>query len=252
MSESIKDKVAIVTGGSMGIGRAICLAFAKKGSKVIVADIDSDAGAETVELVKQAGSEAFFVKCDVTKIEDIEASINVAESNFGRLDYACNNAGIHPETPPNPLRDLSDDIWDAAINVNLRSVFRCMKKQLISMEKQGSGAIVNVASLAGLLAEPASPAYTASKHGVIGLTKAAAFEYAKTGIRINAVCPGPVATPMLDAAPEEAKQMMLSMLPAGRFATVDEVANAVVWLCSDSSSYINGVGLPIDGGVMTV
>jgi NAD(P)-dependent dehydrogenase (short-subunit alcohol dehydrogenase family) len=252
MSEDMKGKVAIVTGGGMGIGRAICVAFAEKGVNVVVADINQEAAEETVKLVTDAGSKAVFVKCDVTNVDDIEASVAAAESHFGQLDYACNNAGIHPETPPNPLRDLDDQIWDLAMEVNLKSVFRCMKKQLAAMEKHGSGAIVNVASLAGLLAEPQSPAYTASKHGVIGLTKAAALEYGPSGIRINAVCPSPVDTPMLEKAPQEFRNMLISMLPAGRFATSEEVAGAVVWLCSDSASYINGIGLPVDGGVSTV
>ena len=252
MSENMKNKVALVTGGGMGIGQAVCLSFANQGVKVVVADINQKAGEETVKLVEAAGSEAIFVSCDVTKLQDIEYAVAMAEKSFGQLDYACNNAGIHPESPPNPFRDLDDAIWDAAMEVNLKSVFRCMKKELVAMEKHGSGAIVNVASLASLLAEPHSPAYTASKHGVIGLTKSAAFEYAKSGIRINAVCPSVVETPMFDAAPEEYKKMLVTMLPAGRFATAKEVAEAVVWLCSDAASYINGVGLPIDGGVSTI
>jgi NAD(P)-dependent dehydrogenase (short-subunit alcohol dehydrogenase family) len=252
MSDNMKGKVAIVTGGGLGIGRATCLAYANKGVNVVVTDINEEAAQETVELVKKAGSNAVFVQCDVTNDEQIKASVDAAEKEFGRLDYACNNAGIHPESPPNPLTGLEDSIWDLAMEVNLKSVFRCMKHQLRAIEKQGAGAIVNVASLAGLLAEPQSPAYTASKHGVIGLTKATAFEYAKSGIRINAVCPSPVDTPMLAAAPEEYRQMLISMLPAGRFATAEEVAQAIVWLSSDSASYINGVGLPVDGGVMTV
>jgi NAD(P)-dependent dehydrogenase (short-subunit alcohol dehydrogenase family) len=251
MTDSMKGKVAIVTGGGLGIGRSICLTFANKGTNVIVADINEEAGKETVSIVEQHGAKAHFVKCDVTKLEDIRASVDAAENVFGRLDYGVNNAGIHPETPPNPLVELEDTIWDLAMEVNLKSVFRCMKLQLPLIEKN-KGAIVNVASLAGLLAEPQSPAYTASKHGVIGLTKASALEYASRGVRINAVCPSPVDTPMIQAAPEEFRNFLLSMLPAGRFATSEEVAEAVVWLCSDSASYINGVGLPIDGGVSTV
>ena len=178
--------------------------------------------------------------------------VDSAEREFGRLDYACNNAGIHPEKLPIPLPEIDNSMWDLVMEVNLKSVFLCMKHEIPPMEKQGAGAIVNVASLAGLLAEPGFPLYTVSKHGVIGLTKATALYYARKGIRINAVCPAPVDTPMLAAAPDEVLNMLKTLLPMGRIAKPEEIAGAVVWLCSDAASYINGIGLAIDGGASTV
>jgi NAD(P)-dependent dehydrogenase (short-subunit alcohol dehydrogenase family) len=230
----------------------VALGFAEEGVGVIVADINADAGKETVELVEKAGGKACFVTCDVTKEEEIKAMVEAAEREFGRLDYACNNAGIHPEVVPQPFPEIDNALWDLTMEVNLKSVFLCMKQELASMEKQGAGAIVNVASMAGLLAEPGSPLYTTSKHGVVALTKSAAFEYAKKGIRINAVCPAPVDTPMLSAAPKEVLGMLTQLLPMGRVATTEEVAGAVIWLCSDAATYTNGIGLPIDGGLSTV
>jgi NAD(P)-dependent dehydrogenase (short-subunit alcohol dehydrogenase family) len=252
ISGTMTGKAAVVTGAAMGIGRAVALGFAEEGVGVIVADINAEAGKETVELIEKAGGTAFFVQCDVTKEEEIKAMVDAAEREFGRLDYACNNAGIHPEVAPQPFPEIENSLWDLTMEVNLKSVFLCMKQELASMEKQGAGAIVNVASMAGLLAEPGFPVYTASKHGVVGLTKSAAFEYVKKGIRINAVCPAPVDTPMLAAAPKEVLDMLNQMLPMGRVATMEEVAGAVIWLCSDAASYINGIGMPIDGGVSTV
>jgi NAD(P)-dependent dehydrogenase (short-subunit alcohol dehydrogenase family) len=245
-------KAAVVTGAGMGIGRAVALGFAEESVGVVVADINAEAGKETVELVEKAGGKAFFVQCDVTKEVEIKAMVEAAEREFGRLDYACNNAGIHPETAPQPFPEIENALWDLTMEVNLKSVFLCMKQELTSMEKQGAGVIVNVASMAGLIAEPGSPVYTASKHGVVGLTKSAAFEYAKKGIRINAVCPAPVDTPMLAAAPRQVLDMLKQLLPMGRVATMEEVAGAVIWLCSDAASYMNGIGLPIDGGLSTV
>lgn len=252
MFANMKGKSALVTGAGLGIGRSVSVAFAELGVNIVVADINKEAGLETVSLVEEKGAKAVFSQCDVTNLEQVQAAIALAESNFGQLDFACNNAGIHPEVPPNPVAELSEEIWDLTINVNLRSVFLCMKEELKAMSKHGKGAIVNVASLAGLFTEPESPAYTAAKHGVIGLTKATAFEYARSGIRVNAVCPAPVDTPMLQSAPVEAREHLKSMLPAGRFATPEEVANACVFLCSDAASYIQGVGLPIDGGVSVI
>jgi NAD(P)-dependent dehydrogenase (short-subunit alcohol dehydrogenase family) len=248
----MKGKVAVVTGGGMGIGRAVALAFAHKGASVVVADINANAGKETVELIKKEGSKALFAQCDVSKGEEVKAMVDAAEREFGRLDFACNNAGIHPEKVPKPVPEADESMWDLVMQVNLKSVFLCMKYEIPVMEKQGGGAIVNVASLAGLLAEPGFPIYTASKYGVVGLTKVTAFDYVKKGIRVNAVCPVPVETPMLAAAPEEVRNMLLTMLPMGRVARPDEISGAVIWLCSDAASYITGVALPIDGGTSTV
>lgn len=252
MAGTMEGKVAVVTGGGMGIGRAIALGFAGEGVCVVVADINENAGKETVELVEKAGSKAFFVQCDVTKGKEVKAMVEAAVRKFGRLDYACNNAGIHPEKLPRPLPEIEDSLWDLVMEVNLKSVFLCMKSEIAQMEKQGGGVIVNTASLAGLLAEPGFPLYTVSKHGVIGLTKAAAFDYVKKGIRINAVCPTPVDTPMLAAAPEEVRNALEAMLPMGRIAKPEEIAGAIIWLCSDLAAYVTGISLVIDGGASIV
>jgi NAD(P)-dependent dehydrogenase (short-subunit alcohol dehydrogenase family) len=252
MYDSMKNKTALVTGGGMGIGRATCEAFASVGVNVVVADINEEAAKETIALVESKGAKAVFSLCDVTNLEQIKATVELAENTFGRLHFACNNAGVHLESAPNPITEVSDEIWDKTMEINLRSVFRCMKAELESLNKHNDGVIINTASMAGLLAEPHSIAYTASKHGVIGLTKASALEYARSGIRINAVCPGPVDTPMIAGAPEELKEQFKAMLPSGRFATAEEVASTILWLCSDGASYIHGVGLPIDHGISVV
>jgi NAD(P)-dependent dehydrogenase (short-subunit alcohol dehydrogenase family) len=247
-----KGKSAVVTGAGMGIGRAIALGFAVEGVGVVVADINENAGQETVDLIRRKGGKAVFVKCDVSKREDVKAMVATAVKEFGSLDYACNNAGIHPEVAPVPFPEVKQELWDLTMAVNLNGVFYCMQEELRQMEKQSFGVIVNTASLAGLLSEPGFPVYTASKYGVIGLTKSAAFEYAKKGIRVNAVCPCPVDTPMWRTAPKEVADMLVTLLPMGRPSTPEEVAGAVMYLCSDVASYITGVGLPIDGGVSIV
>ncbi len=251
MAGALSGKSALVTGAGMGIGRAVALAFAREGVGVLVADVNLAAGEETVGLITQAGGEAVFVRCDVTNKEDVQRMVGTAVSRFGRLDYACNNAGIHTPAPV-PFPDLDDATWDSLMNVNLKGVFLCLKEELRQMEKQGAGAIVNVASLAGISVDPMDTIYTASKHGVMGLTKAAAFEYVKKGVRINAVCPAPVNTPMLRSAPMELQNLLISMLPMGRPATSEEVAGAVIYLCSDVASYVTGTGMVMDGGVSLV
>jgi NAD(P)-dependent dehydrogenase (short-subunit alcohol dehydrogenase family) len=248
---AMKGRSAMVTGAGMGIGRAIALAFADEGVGVVVADINPGAGQETVELIRKKGGKAFFVECDVSKREDAKAMVETAVKEFGSLDYACNNAGIHPNAPV-PFPEINDDEWDILMGVNLKGVFLCMKEELRQMEKQGSGVIVNTASLAGLLVEPGFPLYTVSKHGVLGLTKSAAFEYVKKGIRVNAICPSPVDTPMWRSAPKEVSDMLVAMLPMGRPATAEEISGAVMFLCSDSASYITGASLVIDGGISIV
>jgi NAD(P)-dependent dehydrogenase (short-subunit alcohol dehydrogenase family) len=246
---AMKGKSAVVTGAGMGIGRAIALGFADEGVSVVIADINEAAGRETVELVRKKGGNAVFVKCDVSKREDVKTMVATAVKEFGSLDYGCNNAGIHPEVAPVPFTEIQDDQWDLVMSVNLKGVLYCMQEELRQMEKQGFGVIVNTASMAGLLVEPGFPVYTVSKHGVMGLTKSAAFMYVKKGTRINAICPAPVDTPMYRAAPKEVSQMLEAILPMGRVATEQEVAGAVMYLCSDTASYITGIGLPIDGGV---
>ena len=250
MAESMAGKTAIVTGAGMGIGRAVALAYAQAGANVVVADVDAKAGAETVDLI--GAGRALFVSCDVSKEAEVKAMVEATLDSFGRLDYACNNAGIHPQDMSTPLTETSEALWYRIMDVNLKSVFLCMKHELPTMLKQGAGVIVNTASLAGLLCEPGFPLYTTCKHGVVGLTKAAAFEYIRTGVRINAVCPAPVDTPMLRAAPKEVFDGLAKMLPIGRVATAEEVAGAVMYLCSDLAGYMTGTCLPIDGGAMLV
>ena len=251
MAGKMTGKAALVTGAGMGIGRAVALAFAHEDAGVVVADVNSKAGQETVELIGKAGGKAVFAQCDVSKSADVKAMVEAAVKEFGRLDYACNNAGIHPVAPV-PFPELDDAAWDLIVSVNLKGVFLCMKEELRQMDKQGGGAIVNIASLAGILIEPGFPLYTACKHGVMGLTKAAAFEYVKKGIRVNAVCPSPVDTPMLQAGPKEVVNMLMTLLPMGRPATAEEIAGAVMYLCSDVASYVNGIGLVVDGGTSIV
>jgi NAD(P)-dependent dehydrogenase (short-subunit alcohol dehydrogenase family) len=251
MAEKMEGKVMLVTGAGRGIGRAIALAFAYEGTSVVVVDVNPVWGNETVELLEKIGGRAVFQQCDVTKGEEVKLTIEATIKEFGRLDYACNNAGIHNETPEQ-LHDLDEAIWDRIIDVNLKGVMLCMKHEASHMLKQGGGVIVNIASMAGIVHEPGSYAYTVSKHGVMGLTKAAAFEYAKAGIRVNAICPAVIDTPMFAAAPEEVKQALLPLHPIGRFGKPEEVAAAVMWLCSDLSAFVTGTGVILDGGVSTI
>lgn len=249
MENTFKDKVALVTGGSSGIGRATALAFAKKGAKVVIADwIENQ---ETIDLIKNMGGEAIFVKCDVSKSADVKALIEKTIDTFGRLDFAYNNAGI--EGTSAPTQDCSEENWDKTIDVNLKGIWLCMKYQIPVMLKKGKGSIVNCSSVAGLVGFQGLPAYVASKHGVIGLTKTAALENAKLGIRINAVCPGVIQTPMIDRLTgnqKEAEEQFTTMEPVGRFGQPEEIACAVMWLCSDEASFVTGIEMPVDGGLV--
>jgi NAD(P)-dependent dehydrogenase (short-subunit alcohol dehydrogenase family) len=252
MAGLLKDKVALVTGAGSGIGRATALAFHREGAKVVVSDVAVEGGEETVSLIKQAGGEAVFVKADVSKAADVEALVNTAVRTYGRLDCAHNNAGV---PGPNKLTvDITEERWNQVIAVNLTGVWLCMKFELAQMATQGSGAIVNTSSDAGLVGLRRGAAYVASKHGVIGLTKTAALEYAKTGIRVNAVCPGPIDTPMLRGSGGERVERfidkMVAAQPGGRLGKPEEIAEAVVWLCSDAASFVTGHALPVDGGYM--
>jgi NAD(P)-dependent dehydrogenase (short-subunit alcohol dehydrogenase family) len=251
MAGSMKGKTALVTGAGMGIGRAIALAFAEEGANVTVADMNIDAGNETVQMIEKS-SKALFVACDVSKEADVKAMVQATVEKFGRLDFACNNAGIHPQELATPIPETDEAFWYKIMDVNLKSVFLCMKYELPIMEKQAKGVIVNTASLAGLMCEPGFPLYTVCKHGVVGLTKAAALEYVRKGIRINAICPSPVNTPMLNSAPKEVLDSLMTLLPMGRVARAEEIAGAVMYFCSDIASYQTGVCLPIDGGVSLV
>jgi len=249
MKRQFSGRVALVTGAGSGIGRATALLFANKGAKVVVADVVEGHGNETVLLIEQAGSEAIFVKTDVTKAGDVQALINKVIQEYGQLNYACNNAAVDGEQ--GPLAVCSEQNWDLVVDVNLKGVWLCMKYEIIQMLKQGGGAIVNIASVAGLVGIQGMSAYCASKHGVLGLTKSGALEYAKFGIRVNAVCPGATLTPMVKkiilAQPEVEKTMKTSH-PLGRFAEPEEIAEGVVWLCSDAASFVTGHHLMLDGG----
>lgn len=247
MENTFKDKVALVTGGSSGIGRATALAFAKKGAKVVIADwIENQ---ETMDLIKNLGGEAIFVKCDVSKSADVKALIEKTIDTYGRLDFAYNNAGI--EGTSAPTQDCSEENWDKTIDINLKGIWLCMKHQIPVMLEKGKGSIVNCSSVAGLVGFQGLPAYVASKHGVLGLTKTAALENAKLGIRINAVCPGVIQTPMIDRLTgnqKEAEEQFAGMEPVGRFGQPEEIACAVIWLCSDEASFVTGIEMPVDGG----
>lgn len=241
------NKVAIVTGGSFGIGRAAAVAFARRGARVVIADRVEDA--ETLHLIRSAGGEALFVTCDVSRAVEVSAMVEQAVEKFGRLDFAFNNAGVEGLTAP--VAECTEENWNKTIDVNLKGVWLCMKHEIPHMLRQGRGAIVNNASVAGLVGFPGLPAYVASKHGIIGLTKNAALENAKSGIRVNAVCPGVIKTPMIDRVTgknKEVEKRFMSMEPVGRLGQPEEVAEAVVWLCSEAASFITGAALPVDGG----
>lgn len=247
MESTFTNKVVIVTGGASGIGRAAALAFAKRGAKVAVADWTENQ--ETVQLITASGGEAIFIKCDVSKAADVKAMVEKTVATFGRLDYAFNNAGI--EGASALTKDCSEENWDKTIDVNLKGIWLCMKYEIPEILKQGKGAIVNCSSVAGLVGFQGLPAYVASKHGVVGLTKTAALEYAQLGIRVNAVCPGVIQTPMIDrltGTNKEAIDQFTKLEPVGRFGQPEEIANAVIWLCSDKASFVTGHAMAVDGG----
>jgi NAD(P)-dependent dehydrogenase (short-subunit alcohol dehydrogenase family) len=250
MAGLVDGKIALVTGGGSGIGRATALAFAREGAKVVVADIIVAGGEETVQMIKAAGGEATFVKADMAKAAEVEAMVQKAVATYGRLDCAHNNAGIEGAT--GKTADYREEDWDRVIRINLTGVWLCMKYEIPQMLKQGSGAIVNTASDAGLLGVPQMPAYVASKHGVVGLTKTAALEYAKAGIRVNAVCPGVIKTPMVERITSQRPgraERMAAAEPVGRMGRPEEIAEAVVWLCSDAASFVTGLPMSVDGGI---
>lgn len=293
MSRRFEGKVALVTGGSSGIGRATALAFAREGAKVVVADVDVIGGEETVRLIREENSfaptkirtatpalaevgvklkstvttfatkgngdktrtygwdtdVARFVMTDVSKAAEVQTLIHKVIETFGRLDYAFNNAGIEGIT--GTTVDLTERNWDRVISTNLTGVWLCMKYEIPEILKQGGGAIVNTSSVAGLVGFQSIPAYVASKHGVVGVTKSAALEYARLGIRINAILPGVVRTPMVERflhSDHEVEACLLAQEPIGRFGTPEEIAEAVIWLCSDAASFVTGHALVADGG----
>lgn len=246
---NFSKKTAFITGASMGIGKATALAFAKNGAQVVVVDVNLDAGMGVVQDIENKNGRAIFIKCDVSKDIEIKNAIEKTIIHFGSLDYAFNNAGIEGQQAITP--DCTLENWDQTINVNLKGVWLCMKYQIPQMLKQGSGAIVNCASIAGLVGFAGSPAYVASKHGVIGLTKTAALEYAKQKIRVNAVCPGVIKTPMIDRFTHgdmQAEKELAQAEPIGRLGQPEEISEAVLWLCSEKSSFVTGHSLAVDGG----
>jgi NAD(P)-dependent dehydrogenase (short-subunit alcohol dehydrogenase family) len=245
-------KISLVTGGGSGIGRATSLAFAREGARVVVVDMRADRGDEVVKMIKDKGGDAIFVQTDVSKAAQVEAMVKKAVEKYGRLDCAFNNAGITP--PRAVLVEESEETWDQVMNVNLKGVWLCMKYEILQMLKQGSGAIVNTSSIAGLRAARSGAVYGASKHGVMGLTKAAARQYGANGIRVNVVCPSNIRTEMLkgkDDGSDAFKQWVKNEFPLGRLGEPEEVAEAAVWLCSDVAAFITGATLSIDGGQLT-
>jgi NAD(P)-dependent dehydrogenase (short-subunit alcohol dehydrogenase family) len=252
MEKIFKGKVALVTGGSFGIGRAAAIAFAKRGANVVLADWIEDKENETLRLVKNEDVDAMFIKCDVSKNTDVLNMIGKTIEHFGRLDFAFNNAGI--EGVQANTADCTEDNWDKTISINQKGIWLCMKHEIPLMLKQNGGVIINCASVAGLVGFPGLPAYVASKHAIVGLTKTTALEYANKGIRVIAVCPGVIQTAMINRLTgndEDVKKQYINLEPVGRMGTPEEIAETVVWLCSDAASFITGIALPVDGGFTT-
>mgnify|MGYP003382688828 CR=1 FL=1 len=249
----VAGKVAMVTGAAAGIGRSTALLFAAEGAKVVVSDIDDKGGEETAAMIRASGGEAIFVRADVSKAKDIAALAAAATKAYGRLDCACNNAGI--EGKITPFHEQPESNFDAIMAVNAKGVFLCLKAEIALMRKNGGGAIVNLSSVAGLIGFPGLSPYVASKHAVIGMTRNAALEHGKDGIRVNAICPGGIETRMLDSLADQASggklsthDMMDPLHPIGRIGKPQEVAELIVWLCSDRAAFVTGAAVPVDGG----
>ncbi len=251
----VSGKIALVTGSGAGIGRAAALKFAEEGAKVVVSDVNVDGGNETVALVKQKGGDAVFAGADVAKAADVEALVARVVGAYGRLDCACNNAGIEGKVVP--LAEQSEDNFDRVMAVNAKGIFLCLKYEIAQMLKNGGGAIANLASVAGLVGFPGLGPYVASKHAINGLTKNAALEYSKLGVRVNSICPGGIETRMLDSLVTQAgggrvgtREMMDPLHPIGRIGMPNEVAELIVWLCSSRASFVTGANIPVDGGYL--
>ena len=246
---SMDGKVAFVTGGGSGIGRATALEFANNGANVVVVDIDMASASDTAAMIRDFGSQATSARCDVTTADNVRKALERVLDEFGRLDYAFNNAGI--EQPVGALVDIAEDDFDRLVSVNLRGVYLCMKYEIPLMLTTGGGAIVNTSSGAGLVGIEGQAAYTATKHGVVGLTKSAALDYAPRNVRINAICPGIIETPMMDrfsGGTEEGRARVIAQEPIGRMGRPEEIAKSAVWLCSDAASFVVGHAMVVDGG----
>jgi NAD(P)-dependent dehydrogenase (short-subunit alcohol dehydrogenase family) len=257
MAKKFQGKVALVTGGATGIGKVTARIFAREGAKVIVStDKNIKGGEDTVRLINQSGGEATFIKCDVSQAKEVEAMVDKCVQTYGRLDYAFNNAGIGPDgkrVPVVNIVDCPEEIWDRTIDINLKGVFLCMKYEIKQMLKQKYGAIVNTSSVGAWKPVPGFCAYSSSKAGLIALTKTAALEYADSGIRVNTILPGPTDRTLLmeylTGTQKEMKEQMKNMIPMKRIAEPEDMAEAVIWLCSDAAGFITGHAMPIDGGM---
>ncbi|MFQ6029290.1 MAG: SDR family oxidoreductase [Dehalococcoidia bacterium] len=251
MAGTLEGKVALVTGGSSGIGRATALAFVREGAKVVVADVDPTGGEETLQRIREMEGEAVFVRTDVTSAAEVEAMVGRAVETYGGLDCAFNNAGISVPVR-GPMHEFPEEMWDRVIDINLKGVWLCMKYEIPRMLAAGSGTVVNTASIMGLVGSPTGNlAYNASKHGVVGMSKTAAIEYAPAGIRINAVCPGYVRTPLVEQgilSDPGQEAIIAARHPLGRLGMPEEIAESVVWLCSDAASFVTGHTMTVDGG----
>jgi len=251
MPQQFSGKVALVTGGASGLGRVSAIELAREGAKVVVSDVAVSDGEATVQIITSAGGQAIFIKADVTQSNEVEAMVQDTIKIFGRLDFALNNAGIDGVRAR--TADYPEAVWHQVIALNLTGVFICLKSELAVMVKQGSGVIVNMSSVAGVTGFPGHAAYTASKHGVIGLTKTAAIDYAKAGIRVNAICPAYTRTPMLARMLEQKPDLeakLISRVPLRRLGTAEEIAQAAIYLFSDAAAFITGHSLVMDGGIV--
>lgn len=245
--KGIQGKTAIVTGAASGIGRAAATRFASEGANVTVADVDVAGGKETVERIESLEGDAIFVETDVSKPSDVDKMVETTVAEFGGIDFAHNNAGIGERV--DSFVEMTEEEWDRTLNVNLKGVWLCMRAEIPYMLEQDSGSIVNTASISGLLGSTRSPHYSAAKHGVLGLTKSAAFEYATDDIRVNAVCPGVIMTGLAEADPKVV-EIGKETTPLGRIGEPEEIGDVVVQLCSDDASFVTGIEVPVDGGVM--
>ncbi|OJX67984.1 MAG: short chain dehydrogenase [Micrococcales bacterium 73-13] len=250
ISYDFSGRTVLVTGSGSGIGRATALAFGATGANVAVADIAEAAGAETVELIRAAGGTAEFFRTDVADFDSVEASVAAVVERFGGLDVAHNNAGVEGEHVP--LGRIRTDDWKRVVDIDFNAVYFCIKAEVAVMAPRGGGSIINTASASGLVAGYNLGAYTAAKHGVIGLTKAAAIDHARDGIRVNAICPGPIDTPFLQELPQPLKDRLLLGTPMSRLGQADEIAQGVLWLASSGSSYVTGTALSVDGGTVAL